>query len=183
MEPKVSHVKIIFFLVIIAVLVSGCVIGDGERDYAMSHMTPTDAQHALGAPATISISSTPIPSPVYWIKIDPISDRQVGEIFTINSTTNLSPGDEIYVTIYQAEFSPGCRSCVGEFRGVVGTVKVMPGKNVVNTISFIVNSSELYPDSRKYVISEMAIYKDSAGVEQSNATGEAFFNIILGKTR
>jgi hypothetical protein len=171
----------ITLLLLVAVLVSGCVIGDGERDYAMSHITPTDAQSSLITPAAIPIPSTPTPPSLYWIKIDPISDKQVGEIFTINSTTNLSAGDEIHVAIYQAEFSTGTRSSGGEFLGIIGTVKVMPGKNEINTISFIVNSSELYPDPRKYVITEMAFFKDSAGVEQSNATGEALFNITPRK--
>jgi hypothetical protein len=173
MEPKVSHVKIILFLVIVAVLVSGCVIGDGERDYAMSHFTPTDAQSSVMTRTTIPTPSTPTPPPLYWIKIDPISDKQVGEIFTINSTTNLSVGDEILVQVYQADFHTDIRRIGGEFHGIVSTVKVMQGKNEINTISFTVNSSELYPDSRKYSITEAAI--------NENATGVALFNITPRK--
>jgi hypothetical protein len=51
MEPKVSSVKIILLLVIVAVLISGCAIGDGERDYAMSHMTPTDVKSSQITPS------------------------------------------------------------------------------------------------------------------------------------
>jgi hypothetical protein len=167
-------VKIIFFLVIVAVLVSGCVIGDGERDYAMSHITPTDAQSSLITPAKIPTPSIPTPPPLYWIKIDPISDKQQGDIFTANASTNLSVGDEILVQVYQTDGHTDIRHIEGEFYGIVSTVKVMPGRNEINTISFIVNSSELYPDPRKYSFYEAAI--------NENATGEALFNITPRKS-
>ncbi|MFA5267034.1 MAG: hypothetical protein WC379_03610 [Methanoregula sp.] len=181
MEPKVSHVKIIFFLVIIAVLVSGCVIGDGERDHAMSHLTPTIAQLSPITPTAIPIPSTPAPPSLYWIKINPIGDKQAGDIFTINSTTNLSVGNEILVQISQADFHPGIQPIGEEFHGITGTVEVMQGRDEANTISFIVNSSELYSDPRKYVITESELHKDSTGEVQSDATGEARFNITPRK--
>ena len=71
---------------------------------------------------------------------------------------------------------------MGEFSGGVGTVKVIPGRNGTNTISFTVNSSSfnLVPD--EYLIIEQGIYKDSTGDVQSNAMGEARFNITPIKT-
>jgi hypothetical protein len=85
----------------------------------------------------------------------------------------LSVGDEILVQIYPAKFNPEYVRPGEEFRGVSDTVKVTPGRNEINTISFIVNSSELYPDPRKYGFYETAI--------NENATGEALFNITPRK--
>ena len=174
MEPKVRYVKIILFLVFISVLVSGCLIGDGEHDYAMSHITPTPAQSSLTTPTTIPIPSTTIPPSIYWIRIEPIGDKQVGEIFTINSSTNLSAGEEILVQVYKSHWHTSIKSFIGEFSGGMGIVNVSPGRNGTNTISFIVNSSafNLVPD--EYLITENAIHKDS--------TGEIRFNITPGKT-
>jgi len=172
MELKVSFVKIIFFLVIIAVFMSGCVIGDGERDYAMSHMTPTDARSSPITPAAIPIPSTPTPSSFYWIKIDPISDKQVGEIFTINSTTNLSVGEEILVQVYQTTWHTQLKSSTYIFSGTTDTIKVIPGKNGTNTISFTVNSSGFHPDI--YQVYEVAV--------NENAEGEARINITSRET-
>jgi hypothetical protein len=145
-------------LIIGMVLVSGCF--DGERDSAMSRVTPT-----------LSIHNQPSG---YWIKIDPISDKQQGDIFTVNASTNLSVGEEILVEVYQIDGHTDIRRIEGEFHGIKSTVRVMPGRNEINTISFIANSSELYPDPRKYSFYEAAI--------NENATGEALFNITPRKT-
>ena len=177
-----SFVKIIFFLVIVAVLVSGCVIGDGERDYAMSHITPTDTQSSLIITTTIPIPSTPTPPSLYWIKIDPVSDKQQGDIFTVNASTNLSVGEEILIQVYTAHFYHAMKDSPSrEFCGAVDTVKVIPGSNGTNAISFVVNPAcDLYPE--EYAITEYAVYKDSTGNMQSNATAEARFNITQRKT-
>jgi hypothetical protein len=159
--------KIILFLLFIAVLVSGCIIGDGERDYAMSHFTSNATQTPLTTPAAISTQSIPIPPPIYWIKFDPISDKQVGEIFTINSTTNLSAGEEIFVQVFQTSWHTQLKSSTYEYSGFSNTVNVSPGRDGVNKISFIFNSSGFHPD--EYLIVEDAI--------KENAKREATFNI------
>jgi PBP1b-binding outer membrane lipoprotein LpoB len=167
-ELKISHVKIILFLVIVAVLVSGCIIGDGERDYAMSHMTPTDAQSSLITPAATQIPSTSTPPSLYWIKIDPISDKQVGEIFTINSTTNLSVGEEILVQVYQSYWHTSMKNSNIEFSGTTGTAKVIPGRNGTNAISFRVNASEFNLPPQEYGIVEYGVNENTQGVARFN---------------
>jgi hypothetical protein len=156
-------VKIIFFLVIVAVLVSGCVIGDGERDYAMSHMTPPDTDHPLNTPNYTILNQ---PSG-YWIKIDPISDKQQGDIFTVNASTNLSAGEEILVHFYREGRYPKSQS--GEFPGGEGTAKVMVERDGNNSISFTINSSEFHLTSATYRFVEAAV--------NENASGWARFNI------
>ena len=162
--PVIS--TLVAILIICMVLVTGCL--DGERDGAMSRVTPTP--------------SATIPPSIYWIKIDPISDKQIDEIFIINATTNLSAGDEIQVKVYSTHFKPTELGSSGKFSGCAQPIKVIPGRNGTNTISYIVNSAEcnLVPD--EYQITEDAFYLDSNGRVQSNAIGEARFNITPGKT-
>ena len=162
--------KIILFLVIVAVLVSGCMIGDGERDYAMSHITPTDAQSFLITPAAIPIPSTPTPPSLYWIKIDPISDKQEGEIFTINATTNLSVGNDIFVQIFDDKYTHNHPKMQGPYYGGWETVKVIEGRNGINTISFIANASEFNFIPEKYIVSEAAVTEDAEEQTQFNIT-------------
>ena len=146
-------------LFIIAVVLSvGCMgqTGDGKSaGNIISHV-----------PSTASI---PIPTPIdpykvsqegYWIKVDPISDKLVGDIFTVTSTTNVSAGEEILVQVYSSTFFPGGQR---EFYGTFGTVEVNQGINGINTISFVVNTSELKPD--EYIVTNDAIRQDaSSGV-------------------
>ncbi len=129
------------------------------------------------------ISTVPITSPIpitvqnqtpqankyiYWIMIDPISDKQVGETFTITATTNLSAGEEILVSVYSSTFSH-VKVPKGEFNGVVGTVRVIQGEAGINRISFVVNSTVLKPD--EFIISETTWGKQIV-------TGTALFNVI-----
>jgi len=75
--------------------------------------------------------ATPIVKPsIYWIKIDPVGDKQVGDVFIINATTNLSAGEEVLVQTYTSHFQPGGgRHPHSEFAGGVRTVKVIQGMN------------------------------------------------------
>jgi hypothetical protein len=156
-----SRDPVIFVLLIIVILVAASWL---VASINIGKPTPS----SLPVTSIRSIPTTPIPSSGYWIKIDPISDKHVGEIFTVNSTTNLSAGNEIRVQIYKTDFHPG--GSREEFLGIVGTVNVIPGNNEINTSSFIVNSSELYPFPRKYYFTESAVNGDVTGVEQFNIT-------------
>ncbi|MFA5212243.1 MAG: hypothetical protein WC406_02820 [Methanoregula sp.] len=177
----IYRVPTLLLLVVCVLLTAGCgvQIDDGKNVRIMNQYSITSQ---IPTPTAIPIPSTPFPPSGYWIKIETISNKQVGEIFTINSTTNLSVGDKILVQIYQADFHPGIHPIGEEFHGIVGTVNVIPGRNEINTISFIVNSSELYLYPLEYRIAEEAIYTDLTGKVQSNVTGEARFKITQRKT-
>jgi hypothetical protein len=151
-------------LFIIAVVLSvGCMgqTGDGKSAGNIISHVPTTA-------------AIPIPTPIdpykvsqegYWIKIDPISDKQVGDIFIVTSTTNVSVGEEILVQVYSPKFFPGGQQ---EFSGTTGNVEVIQGSNGINTISFFVNTSAFRPN--EYVVTEDAI--------RQNATGFTPFNVL-----
>ena len=60
----------------------------------------------------------------YYIAIDPIGDRHVGDKFTITGRTNLPEGTDILVEVYASSFKPTSKSQSGEFSGATGTVRV-----------------------------------------------------------
>jgi hypothetical protein len=118
-------------------------------------------------PTLMQIESSVVPQEsYYWIKIDPIGDKVVGETFTITSTTNVSTGEEILVQVYPANHFNGPKMQTWEFYGASGTVKVIQGSNGINTILFVVNSSTLYKTSPlepgEYIVSEDAIRQDAS---------------------
>ncbi|MFA4825593.1 MAG: beta-propeller domain-containing protein [Methanoregula sp.] len=59
----------------------------------------------------------------YFITINPIGDRYVGEKFTITGRTNLAADDEMLVQVYSSSFKPTQKSQSGEFSGSTGTIR------------------------------------------------------------
>ena len=77
-----------------------------------------------GTVAARSPGATSPASGYYYITIDPIGDRHVGDKFTITGRTNLPEGTDILVEVYASSFKPTSKSQSGEFSGATGTVKV-----------------------------------------------------------
>jgi inhibitor of cysteine peptidase len=78
----------------------------------------------------------------FYITINPISDKVVGDKFSITGTTNLPADAEMLIQVYSASFKPTQKSQSGEFSGATGTVKAsilphqsMPMPTVVPTVS------------------------------------------------
>ncbi len=165
--------KIILILIFVAILVSGCLIGDGERDYAMSHITPTASQSSVITP-TIT-PSTNFPLSIYWIKINPISDNQIGDKFKITAMTNLSVGTEIYVETYSTLLDPTRVTGIDAHSSsvAVGSVKVNPGNESVNTILFEIDSIQFEP--AKYIVHME--WRDR-NVTATNVTSTAFYVML-----
>jgi uncharacterized secreted protein with C-terminal beta-propeller domain len=59
----------------------------------------------------------------FYITINPISDKVVGDRFTITGSTNLPADAEILVQVYSSSFKPTQKSQSGEFSGATGTIK------------------------------------------------------------
>jgi hypothetical protein len=83
-----------------------------ERSSANVNRAP-EGQVASSRPAT----------PGYYITINPIGDRYVGEKFTITGRTNLPEGAEMLVQVYSSSFKPTQKSQSGEFSGTTGTAR------------------------------------------------------------
>lgn len=156
-------------LLLLAVLVGAGCVGQAEKGRSAGNVTlPVPITSSIPTPTQIETYQAPPNG--YWIKIDPISDKFVGESFTITSTTNLSVGTEILVLVYSATHFNGPKMQTWEFYGVTGTVKVIQGDRGINTISFVVNSSTLYnstplqPD--EYAVTEDAIIQPVTGTDR-----------------
>ena len=153
------HLTLTLTLIIVVVLLAGC-LGQ-ESDGKCAGNEPSTVFITSLIPTSAVFESPQVPKNGNWIKIDPISDKQVGDIFTINASTNLSAGDEILVQVYNSRI-------VRNITGTLGTVKVNQGTGGINTISFVVNTSEFKPD--EYIVSEDATGQETFGI--------AFFNVF-----
>ena len=149
----------LIFLLLAVLLLAGC-LGQ-ERDGKSAGNVPSTVFITSSTTIPMQIESPKVPKKDYWIKIDPISDKVVGDIFTINASTNLSAGDEILVQVYNSRI-------VRNITGTLGTVEVIQGTGGINTISFVVNTSEFKPD--EYIVSEDATGQETFGI--------AFFNVF-----
>jgi hypothetical protein len=162
---------VVNIIIVALMLAAGCMEkpGDGRNVSYISSPVPT----TLIIPTPTQISPQ-VPQEGYWINIDPIGDKVVGESFTITSTTNLSVGTEVLVQVYSGKHFNGPKMQTWEFYGATGSVKVIQGNGGINMISFVVNSSTLYNSSPlqpdEYIVTEDAIIEP--------VTGTALFNVL-----
>jgi hypothetical protein len=140
------------------VLTAGCLIGD--RDFSIPTLTTTPV------PPTTRIPSPPDQPSGYWIDIDHIGDKQVGDNFTIIARTNLSIGEEILVQIYPSDFNPGGSG--HPFSGETGQIKVKFGSDGNNFTSFNISLSDWYPFT--YSVYEVAINENATSYRKFNVT-------------
>lgn len=102
------------------------------------------------------------------VAIGSIGDKHTGDVFTINGTTSLAPGDNLQVEITSSTFQPTGKNQPSGFSGASGMVKVVAGSGGKNTWSFDVDTSSFTPD--EYIVKV-------SGVEQ-DATASATFNVL-----
>ena len=164
-------IDVVLIVMVSVLLGSGCTgtTGDGSN---VSHV-PSLILTSPSIPTPTQIESPQVPQEGYWIRIDPISDKYAGDIFTITATTNLSAGEEILVQVYSPTHFNGPKMQTREFYGATGTVIVIPGINGINTISFVVNSSTLYNSSPL----KPDLYAVTADAVIQPVTGITLFNV------
>lgn len=75
-------------------------------------------------------------APVWYISFDPISDKQYGDVFTVNSTTNIPSGKMVNVHMNQ---------WFGDKNPITEPQMIFPGNDGPNYTSFIVNTSIFHP--------------------------------------
>jgi hypothetical protein len=111
------------------------------------------------SPATvlnITTDKTQADSQLLWITVDPVSNHDAGDVFTITGTTNLSVSDEILVQVIPEWWiqRPSKSQCGGKEiigQGATGTIVPVPGNNSLNLWNFSINSST-FP-SQNYIVS------------------------------
>jgi hypothetical protein len=102
------------------------------------------------------------------VVIAPIGDKHTGDVFTINGTTSLAPGDNLQVEIVSSSYQPTTKNQPSGFSGASGMVRVVAGSGGKNTWSFDVDTSTFTPD--EYIVKV-------SGVEQA-ATASTTFNVL-----
>jgi PGF-CTERM protein len=103
------------------------------------------------------------------ITVLPVGDKQVGDKFTIQGTTNLAVDDEVLVQVTSSSFKPTDKTQSGEFSGATGTVKVVAGTQGFNTWSFPVDAASFKPD--EYIVQAQSI-------TVSGAQASTLFNVV-----
>jgi hypothetical protein len=89
-----------------------------------------------------------------YISVDPLSDKNCGDVFTITGKTSLPEGTELLIEAYPASFEDQTGTGSGVFSGATGTVMVTKGSGIVNTWSWPLDTSTFQPvDYRIHVSS------------------------------
>lgn len=84
------------------------------------------------------------------ITVAPVSEKQVGDVFTIAGTTNLAVDDLVLVEVVSSSFEPTMKADPGGFSGVSGSVPVRKGTGGLNRWAFPVNTTAFRPD--EYIV-------------------------------
>jgi hypothetical protein len=91
------------------------------------------------------------------INIIPITQKIVGDKFTIQGTTNLAENDELLVEIYSSSFWLTMKDESGNLSGASGKVKVMKGSQGFNIWAFPLDTSSFKPDRYSVKVSSLEI--------------------------
>jgi len=133
-------------------LVAGVLLAAGCSENKVSLIPVTSP----GPVTTTSSSPRDLPSG-YWIKVDPIVDKVVGDVVTISAMTNLSVDTVVEVRIITAAWHPKRRDGDTEVPaiGCSGPANVIPGMNGINYTSFIIQDTSYFkPDTYLVIVSD-----------------------------
>jgi hypothetical protein len=103
-------------------IVTAAAVMEEATGTALFNVVERSSANVNRAPEGQATSSRPA-TPGYYITINPIGDRYVGEKFTITGRTSLPEGAEMLVQVYSSSFKPTQKSQSGEFSGTTGTVR------------------------------------------------------------
>ena len=95
-----------------------------------------------------------------FISVDPVSDKNVGDQFTITGTTNLPAGTEMLAEVYPVSFEDQNGDGSGEFTGAAGTITIAGSTGSSNTWAFPVDSSTFKPT--EYLVTISLLKGDSS---------------------
>jgi trimeric autotransporter adhesin len=103
------------------------------------------------------------------ILVNPITDKVIGDKFTLTGETNLAIDNNINVQIYSSSFVPTSKTQSGEFSGFQSTVKVVKGTDTMNKFTVEVDTKNFKKD--EYLVSATSDLV-------SGASGSAKFNVL-----
>ncbi len=94
-----------------------------------------------------------------FISVDPVGDKNVGDLFTITGKTSFPAGTEIIIEVYPAVFEAETgRSGSGEFTGATGTVTIVNGTDGTNTWAWPLDTKTFKP--MEYLVSVSSVQGD-----------------------
>jgi len=133
----------LFGIVIIAVFLSGC-----------TQITPEANKNPI--PPTLAIAF-PNENSSYWVNIDPISPKQVGERFTIRAETNLPENETVRYYVHQIYFKQNNMDHLEEstFDQNYGSIKVNGTNSGNNSLNINIDLSTFQPDDYLIEIASM----------------------------
>jgi hypothetical protein len=123
---------------------------------------------------------TGYPGATPFISVDPISDKNAGDAFSITGTTNLPAGTEILAQVYPSDFEDRTGTGSGEFFGAVGTVAVEKGSVGSNTWSFQLDTSTFPPRDYRVNVSVFTGKSGPYDVETRGPVNQTAFTIRPG---
>ncbi len=101
------------------------------------------------------------------VTIDPISDKTIGDKFTLTGTTNLAVDNNLNIQIYSSSFKPTDKTQSGAFSGTQATVKVVSG-TPLNKFSMDVDTTSFKQDNYIAMATSDLV---------SGASGSTYFNV------
>jgi hypothetical protein len=113
-----------------------------------------------------------------FISADPISDKNIGDQFTITGKTSLPVGSKVLAQVYPAVYEDQTGTGYGEFSGATGTIAIEEGTDGSNSWSFKLDTSTFKP--MEYLVNVSLVTGDLRKGDFS--TGNPFnttkFNVI-----
>jgi hypothetical protein len=93
-----------------------------------------------------------------FISVDPVSDKNVGDVVTITGKTSFPVGTELLIETDPASYKDQTGTGSGVFSGASGTVTVTKGSGIVNTWSWPLDTSTFQP--MDYLVSVSSVKGD-----------------------
>jgi hypothetical protein len=147
-------------------IVTASAVVEEATGTALFNVVERTSANVNRAPQAQGSSSRPATSG-YYITINPIGDRYVGEKFTITGRTNLPEGAEMLVQVYSSSFKPTDKSQSGEFSGTTGTSRASDSSPAVAALSPLKKDTGVVGNDAKI------IKTGSVTLEVSDVTGTA----------
>jgi hypothetical protein len=101
-----------------------------------------------------------------FVSVDPVSDKNVGDVVTITGKTSLPAGTELLIEAYPASYKDQTGTGSGTFSGASGTVTVAKGSGIVNTWSWPLDTASFGPV--EYLISVSSV---AGNISKGDFTG------------
>ena len=147
-----------------------CIVG------TMKHQTLYGSIIAVGIIAAVIcvglVTGFSVAKP--FISVDPVSDKNVGDQFTISGKTSLTAGTEILVEVYPSVYEDQTGTGSGDFTGATGTITITNNTSGASTWSFSLDTSTFKP--MEYLVSVSSLKGDTS-------KGDYTKGDIFGSTR